>query len=366
MKTIKTQSVKYAGSKLKLLPAILDLIPDNVNTVLDGFSGSTRVSQALAYSGYTVTSNDVSPLSEVLATCYLQPTSSPTTCYLQSPSNNHQELISHLNALQPVDGWFTANYGGYADTKSSVQPDGLKRIWQRHNTKKLDAIRTEIDNLNLDNVTKSVALTSLILAMDAVDSSLGHQVSYLKEWSSRSYKDAILRVPDIKLTDKQHTVIKGDVFDAIGKHHNLAYFDSPYGSSNAKMPSSRIRYDSYYHIWKTIVLNDKPELFGKAKRRVDSRDNFDCPFEDYRGTYAIDAMRKLVTNVNAEYVIVSYNNNGIITLDTMLEILNNNGKLLKTVVVDYKRNVMSAMNWTKEWVNQENNNQEYLFLLEKT
>jgi adenine-specific DNA-methyltransferase len=46
----ETQAIKYTGSKLKLLPYILNLSKkvsgDSKNvTVFDGFSGSTRVSQ---------------------------------------------------------------------------------------------------------------------------------------------------------------------------------------------------------------------------------------------------------------------------------------------------------------------------------
>ena len=40
-----TEGIKYAGSKLKLLPCILDLARQSgARGVLDGFSGSTRVS----------------------------------------------------------------------------------------------------------------------------------------------------------------------------------------------------------------------------------------------------------------------------------------------------------------------------------
>ena len=50
-----TEGIKYAGSKLRLLPHILQLIKKvGAKTVLDGFSGTTRVSQALAQLGYTV------------------------------------------------------------------------------------------------------------------------------------------------------------------------------------------------------------------------------------------------------------------------------------------------------------------------
>ena len=53
-----TEGIKYAGSKLKLLPNILELARrTGAKTVLDGFSGTTRVSQAFAKRGYRVISN---------------------------------------------------------------------------------------------------------------------------------------------------------------------------------------------------------------------------------------------------------------------------------------------------------------------
>ena len=49
LETPDTQGVKYAGSKLKLIPHILSLFDGlKVKTVFDGFSGTTRVSKALA------------------------------------------------------------------------------------------------------------------------------------------------------------------------------------------------------------------------------------------------------------------------------------------------------------------------------
>ena len=57
----KTEGIKYAGSKLKLLPHILQLVQKvKPRTVLDGFSGTTRISQALAQTGHRVIANDLS------------------------------------------------------------------------------------------------------------------------------------------------------------------------------------------------------------------------------------------------------------------------------------------------------------------
>ncbi|MBP1664312.1 MAG: Site-specific DNA-methyltransferase (adenine-specific), partial [Bacteroidetes bacterium] len=74
VKAISTQGVKYAGSKLKLIPYIVELMVglEGVQNVLDGFSGTTRVSQAFAQLGYNTTANDISAWSEVFGTCYLK------------------------------------------------------------------------------------------------------------------------------------------------------------------------------------------------------------------------------------------------------------------------------------------------------
>lgn len=57
----RTEGIKYAGSKLKILPYIFEMISAiEVDTVLDGFSGTTRVSQAFAKAGFKTTSSDIS------------------------------------------------------------------------------------------------------------------------------------------------------------------------------------------------------------------------------------------------------------------------------------------------------------------
>ena len=182
-----TQGIKYTGSKREILPVLLELIkPLNVKTVLDGFSGTTRVSQALKQAGYTVYANDIADWSKVFGECYL---------LNRKPASYYLPLIDHLNNLPGKFGWFSENYGGEPNGGSATQKDGRKRIWQLHNTKKLDAIREEIDKIAKDEIEKSVLLTSLIIAMDKVDSSVGHQVSYLKKWASRAYNTMKIETP---------------------------------------------------------------------------------------------------------------------------------------------------------------------------
>jgi adenine-specific DNA-methyltransferase len=304
-----TEGVKYAGSKLKLIPHILQLartVP--ATTVLDGFSGSTRVSQAFARAGYRVIANDVAVWSKVFGTCYLRN---------RKPAREYKELIEHLNAVPPKDGWFTDNYGGVSNGGSSVQMDGLKRPWQVHNTRRLDGIREEIEKLGLDETEKAVALTSLVHALDDVDNTLGHFVSYLKDWSPRSYNSLRLKVPKVLVTEGQHEVLQQDIFDVLEQSQvDLAYFDPPYGSNNEKMPPSRVRYASYYHLWTTVCLFDNPVLVGKAKRRQDASDVVaGSVFEEFRRSetgrfIAVEAIERLIQRVQAKWIILSYSSGG--------------------------------------------------------
>ena len=363
--TPPTQSIKYIGSKLKLIPQVLELVKKvDATTILDGFSGTTRVSQALAKLGWTVICNDVAPWSKIFGTCYLLNT---------KPRDAYQPLIDHLNAVPSIDGWFTEHYGGHANSGCAIQEDGLKKPWQFHNTRKLDAIRQEIETLKLDPIEKAVALTSLILALDRVDSTLGHFSAYLREWAPRAYKELVLKVPEIFTSEGDHQVHQADIFELVPRVSvDLAYFDPPYGSNNEKMPPSRVRYAAYYHLWKSVVLYDKPTLFGKAKRRQDTSDPLAASiFEEFRrnddGQFiAVQAIAKLVRETQARWILLSYSSGGRATAQQLNEVMQNSGKLLAVLELDYKKNVMAGMRWTHEWVDiAEEPNREFLFLLEK-
>ena len=350
--TPKTEGIKFAGSKLKVLPQIL-LLANKVKfkTVFDGFAGTTRVSQAFAQNGFRVIANDSAVWSKVFAECYL---------INERDENFYREIIEHLNDLQPKDGWFSEHYGGYPSIKNSAQKDGLKKPWQIHNTRKLDAIRDEIDRLGLAETEKNVLLTSLILALDRVDSTLGHYAAYLNEWSPRSYDNLKLKVPRFFKSKKNHRVFCNDIFEIVENIKcDLAYFDPPYGSNNEKMPPSRVRYAAYYHLWTTIVLNDKPEVFGKAKRRIDTSDKTSgSVFEDFRQNengkfFATEAIAKLLAKTNARYIILSYSSGGRATRSELFRILENAGKILEFVKVDYRQNVMASMRWTNDWTRED-------------
>lgn len=351
----ETEGIKYTGSKLKILPHILEMTSRlDVRSVLDAFSGTTRVAQAFAQMGYDTTANDVAVWSQVFATCYL---------LSDKPDSYYLPLIEELNALPGYRGWFSENYGG--------EDEAGKRPFRLKNTMRLDAVRDKIETYNLAWEDKCVLLTSLIHALDAVDNTLGHYAAYLSGWSPRSNNDICLKLPKRHPLRGNNKVLKGDVFEAVREYHDLVYLDPPYGSNNEKMPPSRVRYAAYYHIWKSVILHDKPRLFGKANRREDSRDAASpSVFEEYRrngeGNFiAMQAIKELIEQTNARYILLSYGSGGRATKEELNDILHSNGTVIAAREIDYKKNVMSNMRWTNEWINSDGRYIEYLFLLEK-
>lgn len=368
MAEIQTQGIKYAGSKKELLPQILSLVESTgARTVWDAFSGTTRVSQALAQRDFRVLASDIAVWSEVFGTCWLLNDREP---------QEYAELIDHLNHVPPRDGWFSIHYGRDPNEKERPVwelPDA-KKPFQLKNTQRLDGIREEIDRLKLDPVPRAVALTSLILALDRVDSTLGHFSSYLREWSPRSFQDLNLTLPHLWVNRQKNEVFRDDVFELMPKiHADLAYFDPPYGSNNEKMPPSRVRYASYYHFWTSVILNDEPELFGKAKRRADTSDvQAASVFEEFRRDpetnrfLAVEAIQKLLEGTNARWLLLSYSSGGRATAAELEDVIHSVGKLRQMLKIDHKKNVMASMKWTNEWLREEEKkNQEFLFLIEK-
>lgn len=351
----QTDGIKYVGSKLKILPHIIQIINGlKIRTALDAFSGTTRVAQAFSQLGFDTSANDIAEYSEIFGHCYLLST---------KPNEFYQKFIDELNSLKGTFGWFSQHYGG--------ENEAGKRPFQLKNTMKLDAIRDKIDEFDLNFTDKAVLLTSLILALDCVDNTLGHYASYLSGWCKRSYNDLFLKLPRRFTPKTQNRVIKSDAFKAITNFYDLVYFDPPYGSNNEKMPPSRVRYKAYYHFYKSVILNDKPRVFGKANRREDSRDTaFPCIFEEFKRDesnkfIAMRAIERLIANTNARYILLSYSSGGRASKQELQEIISLNGRLLDAREIDYKKNVMSAMRWSYEWVNDDNTHKEYLFLLER-
>ena len=172
--------IKYIGSKRVLVPTIEGVVRSipEVRSVVDFFSGTSRVGMALKKAGYRVHANDFMSYAHVLGQAYV-------ATDREDVEAECREIIAHLDALPGEAGYFTETF--------CVR----SRFFQPRNGARVDAIREEIDRLGVSDEVRAVLLVSLMEAADRVDSTTGVQMAYLKQWARRSHNDLALRMPEL-------------------------------------------------------------------------------------------------------------------------------------------------------------------------
>ena len=330
--------IKYLGSKRVLIPRILEEVErlQGVRTVLDLFSGTSRVGHALKSRGLRVHANDHNAYAATLATAYVQ---ADRRRWL-GPA---QRLVAELDAIPGVPGWFTQTFCERA------------RYLQPANGARVDAIRERIRALGLEPELEAVALVSLMEAADRVDSTVGVQMAYLKRWAPRSFHPLRLRVPD--LLDGEGSASCLDAREAAaGFPADLAYLDPPYNQHS---------YLGNYHVWESLVRWDKPDVYGVAMKRVDVRER-SSPF-NRRGRIE-DAIRSLLDVVRARYLVVSFSDEGYLSVETLRAMLAERGPV-RVAELPHRRYIGSRIGiynpqGEKVGVPGRSTNREHLFIVE--
>ncbi len=303
--------VKYIGSKRRLLPQLTQMFKQSgAITALDLFTGTTRVAQAFKQSGALVTAVDVARYSEVFAQCYI------TTDADQVDQRELASALDHLNGMTGYDGYFTETFCIKA------------RFFKPENGQRVDAIRDALEKDFKDSALFPILLTSLIEAADRVDSTTGVQMAYLKQWAARAHNPLGLRAPE--LNSGPGFTVRGraeEIASSLG-HFDVAYLDPPYNQH---------RYFTNYHIWETLVAWDKPEAYGIAQKRIDSREEATkSVFNMKRAMPA--ALTKTIASVDADLLLLSYNNESWISLEDLVKACSPRGDVA-VLAFDSKRYV---------------------------
>jgi len=305
--------IKYLGSKRTLVP-VLGAMASAVEarTAVDLFTGTTRVAQEFKRLGMTVTASDIATYSEVLSDSYI------ATDATAVDVDELRGTLAALSALPGRPGYFTRTFCEES------------RFFQPKNGARVDAIRDVLESDFRGSPLFSILLTSLILAADRVDSTAGQQMAYLKDWAPRAHRDLELRVPEL-LPGAGHT-IRGDARDVVTAlpPTDLMYLDPPYNQH---------RYFTNYHVWETLVRWDRPEPYGVARKRIDSRDELTKSVFN-RKRQMPSAFGELLAAARAETVIVSYNDESWITAEQMMGALRDAGHdEVRMLAFDAKRYV---------------------------
>ena len=308
--------IKYIGSKRRLVPRIVGLVQaiPGARTVLDLFTGTTRVAQGLKAAGFEVTANDLATYSEVLAGTYI------ATDARAVDRVGLSALIAELNALPGERGYFTRTFCEEA------------RYLQPKNGMRVDAIRAHLETLSVDATMRGILLTALLEAADRVDSTTGLQMAYLKGWSTRSHRDLQLRLP--VLLDGPGHALRGDARAILGQvdafhveTFDVAYLDPPYNQHS---------YYNNYHVWETLVRGDAPPSYGIARKREDCRTTRSA-FNSRPNSWP--ALRDVVERVPARHVVVSFSDEGFFEIESIRGLLRERFGEVAAVPVVSKRYV---------------------------
>jgi adenine-specific DNA-methyltransferase len=294
--------IKYLGSKRTLVPAISAVIEAirPSGTVLDLFSGTSRVGHALKRAGYRVVSNDHNAYAELLG-----------RCYVEADREDHADavgrLVTELNALPGRPGYVTETFCERS------------RFFRPENGARIDAIREAIAHMGLEPEREAIVLTALMEAADRVDSTTGVQMAYLKQWAPRAFQPLQLRVPDLlpRAASGKGQALRLDALDAAREvEADIAYLDPPYNQH---------KYLGNYHIWESLALWDKPEVYGVACKRVDCRARSSA----YNAKPRAGAeLRRLIEALNAPHLVVSFNDEGHLSREAIVDLLAARGEVV--------------------------------------
>lgn len=315
--------MRYYGCKTKLLDYIEDVVktlPVKKGSIFfDIFSGTTAVGQHFKRLGYTVYSNDFLEFAYSLARTNIETAKIPKFKKLALS----EDIIDYLNGLKGKAGFITKNYSPFNGNK--------RQYLSIENAKKVDVIREQIEDWKKSKLISETEyyylIASLINAISLVANVTGTYAAFLKSWDKRALKPITLEHGEVFDNERENKAFHADANNLVGMHKvDILYLDPPY---NAR------QFASNYFFLELVAegwFKKIPEIYGNAGMR---------PYEDQKSDYSIskkaaDALLDLVSKAKAKYVLLSYNDEGIIPIPRLKEILSTRGEV-KEYTKEHKR-----------------------------
>ena len=311
LKTFGLGNRRYLGSKSKLLSwiekEIRESLGRNPKSLLDPFAGSGVISGHFAELKTVVHTNDLLLHNSIVLESFL--------LHKRYDYGVGCDLIAALGALRPRHGYIATNFGD--------------KYFSMKNAMKLDSAREFISREIVDPNLQKFALTSFIYAADKIAQTVGHYDAFFnKEEVSQAVE---FRAPLPVGKGVGHRVTNMDANELVENQScEVIYLDPPYNSR---------QYGDAYHLLENLVLWEKPEVFGVAKKM-----NRDKIKSKYSSKQAFQAFDELVQSARCELLVLSYSNTGnarasrsnnILTDSEILNSLKSRGKV-RTVEMGHK------------------------------
>jgi len=301
---LQLQNRRYIGSKHKLIEWIFSVLEkecEKGGSFVDIFAG-TGVVAAVATRHFD----------EVILNDFLHSNYAIYQAFFGNGKWDREKIdgivkdYNNIDADDLEDNYFSDNFGGKYFSKKSAKLIGFIRE------------NLEENKLNLTEKEYYILLASLLYSIDKVANTVGHYDAYFKK---DHIEDGFFMRP-IDPIDTNRVVIYREDANELAKKltADIVYIDPPYNSR---------QYSRFYHVLETLTKWDKPELFGTALKPAEEN------MSDYCRVSAKDRLRELVNDLNAKYLVVSYNNTydsksnsskNKITLQEIKNILTSKGK----------------------------------------
>jgi len=324
--------MRFIGCKENLLPFIETFIKQRdirVNVFCDLFAGTGSVSKHFKKLGYKVISNDLLYFSYILQKVYIELSEYPKFVkllrYLNIEVNGDtlfaiesqyaREIIKYLNNLDGYDGFIYKNYS----PEGTQNQQYTRKYFTGENAKKIDAIREEIEKWKnkklINNDEFCFLLCALIEAVPFVANISGTYSAFLKQWDKRAFKKLTIELPEIIKSGESNRAYNENGVNVISEIKNIdvLYLDPPYNER---------QYAPNYHILETIAKWDNPIIKGITGMRGYS----DQKSEFCNAISGLKALESILKNGDFKYVILSYNDEGIIPEKEIIKLFNKYGK----------------------------------------
>lgn len=352
--------LSYIGNKRKLLSQIateIEYVQQELHTDktinVDLFSGSGAVSRLFKQYSKLLYSNDFEQYSQIVNQGFLL---NKDEIDLSKAELERTRINDLLNKKQFHPGIITANYAPADDNNIHA---GERCFYTHDNALRIDTIRYEIADIE-DHNLQTLFLANLLVQASIHVNTSGVFKGFYKDKKTGIGKfggtngNALARIlgsielPKIVLSnfDCQTFATKldaNDFFDKTNTFADITYLDPPYNQHP---------YGSNYFMLNVIANNQLPATISKVSGIPTNWQR-----SNYNKANQIKAtMDNLLHNIRSKYIILSYNNEGLLSKDELISLLDDVG-----TIIHEKEIVYNTFRGSRNLNKRNLHTQEYLF-----